>query len=59
VRIAYMTALVPDIGGTAMSILADIPQETQTKLEVDVRGLPGRGYFHTHRCIQRLTAAAI
>lgn len=36
VRIAYMTALVPDLGMTAMSILAGIPHEKQTKLEVDV-----------------------
>lgn len=36
VRIAYMTALVPDVGASAMDMLAVIPQETQTKLEVDV-----------------------
>lgn len=37
VRIAYMTALVPDVGGTAVQMLAGIPKETTTKLEVDVR----------------------
>lgn len=37
VRIAYMTALVPDIGASAMDVLAAIPKEEQTKLEVDVR----------------------
>lgn len=36
VRIAYISALVPELGKTAMDILADIPQSTQTKLDVDV-----------------------
>lgn len=36
VRIAYIAALVPEVGMSAMDILANIPQGKQTKLEVDV-----------------------
>lgn len=36
VRLAYMTCLVPPIGGTAASVLADVPAEQKLDLKIDV-----------------------
>ena len=37
VRLAYMTALVPELGKSAQDILADVPVEHQLVLKIDVR----------------------
>jgi alpha-beta hydrolase superfamily lysophospholipase len=37
VRLAYMTALVPDVGVAAMGVLADVPKELQITFTIDVR----------------------
>ena len=36
VRVGYMTALVPEIGHSALDVLADVPPEGQTHMETDV-----------------------
>lgn len=46
VRIAYLTALVPDVGKSAMDILAQLPAELQPKMDIDV-GLIALGTLHT------------
>ncbi|CAN8105479.1 unnamed protein product [Discula destructiva] len=38
VRIAYIAALVPDFGVSSMDMLAGMPEETRTKMEVDEKG---------------------
>lgn len=37
VRIAYMTALVPAVGATGMSVLANAPEENRIDFKIDVR----------------------
>ncbi|RVX74127.1 hypothetical protein B0A52_01959 [Exophiala mesophila] len=38
VRVGYMTALVPEIGHSALDVLADVPPEGQTHMETDENG---------------------
>lgn len=40
VRIAYMTALVPGLGGHAAGLMADLPSESVLSLPVDVSVCP-------------------
>ncbi|KAK5047232.1 hypothetical protein LTR84_006754 [Exophiala bonariae] len=49
-RLAYMTALVPEIGHSAIDVLADVPPEGQTQMETDVREP-----FDTGGCLAHLT----
>lgn len=37
VTLGYMTALVPSVGSSAMEVLADVPPESKTPFEIDVR----------------------
>lgn len=39
VSLAYMTALVPGVGMSAMSLLGDVPEEQKLELKIDVRTL--------------------
>jgi pimeloyl-ACP methyl ester carboxylesterase len=45
VNLAYMTAPVPPVGGSAMAMLADLPKENQLDLKIDVR-LPSLPFIH-------------
>lgn len=40
VNIAYMTCLVPALGGTAASVLADVPEKYQVHMTIDVNYAP-------------------
>ena len=44
VNLAFMTCLVPAVGGSAASILADVPKEQQVEPKIDVRLLPSSLY---------------
>lgn len=36
VRLAYMTSLIPEVGHSAIDVLADVPPDGQTRMETDV-----------------------
>ncbi|KAI0421083.1 Alpha/beta hydrolase fold-1 [Xylaria grammica] len=38
IRLAYLTSLVPSVGQTAAGVLADVPEEQRSEMQVDEKG---------------------